>query len=113
MRRARYSSFSRRFWHSIFRRMRRRQQQWHSPETIAPSGGNVASITVNGCPTGSYVDASFTSVTISFPEPVLVDHRRHPGGHLEFQFCDFVLGSYDSSAAATSAVTGRGVLSVR
>ena len=29
------------------------------PQTIAPSGGNVASITVNGGPAGNYVDASF------------------------------------------------------
>ncbi|MGB0014382.1 MAG: DUF3443 family protein, partial [Candidatus Sulfotelmatobacter sp.] len=36
-------------------------------QTIAPSGGNVASITVNGGPTGNYVDASFTSVTVCVP----------------------------------------------
>jgi hypothetical protein len=37
------------------------------PQTIAPSGGNVASITVNGGPTGNYVDATFTSVTVCVP----------------------------------------------
>ncbi len=36
-------------------------------QTIAASGGNVASITVNGGPTGNYVDAGFTSVTICVP----------------------------------------------
>ncbi|MGB7600074.1 MAG: DUF3443 domain-containing protein [Candidatus Sulfotelmatobacter sp.] len=36
-------------------------------QTIAPSGGNVASITVNGGPTESYVDAGFTSVTVCVP----------------------------------------------
>jgi Protein of unknown function (DUF3443) len=36
-------------------------------QTIAASGGNVASITVNGGPTGNYVDAGFTSVTVCVP----------------------------------------------
>ncbi|MGA9507582.1 MAG: DUF3443 domain-containing protein [Candidatus Sulfotelmatobacter sp.] len=36
-------------------------------QTIAASAGNVASITVNGGPTGNYVDAAFTSVTVCVP----------------------------------------------
>lgn len=36
-------------------------------QTIAASGGNVAPITVNGGPTGNYVDAGFTSVTLCVP----------------------------------------------
>jgi Protein of unknown function (DUF3443) len=37
------------------------------PNTIAPSGSNVAAISVNGGPLGNYPDAAFTSVTVCVP----------------------------------------------
>jgi Protein of unknown function (DUF3443) len=37
------------------------------PQTIASSGANVASISVNGGPLGNYADAAFTSVTVCVP----------------------------------------------
>ncbi|MGA8271531.1 MAG: DUF3443 family protein, partial [Candidatus Sulfotelmatobacter sp.] len=36
-------------------------------QTVTTSGSNVAPITVNGGPTGDYVDAAFTSVTVCVP----------------------------------------------